>query len=113
MVLSDGHGATAREFNGSACTCTSEARCCDPAIDAPPAQAPAAPAFATLYCRHAYDVSVPTIIEDLLDTVQAPLIPDHLLQPLCLPSTKLPPTFSPDTFVPSAMCDGAAQRGVD
>ena len=33
--------------------------------------APAAPSFATLFCRHSYDVSVPTIIDDLLDLADA------------------------------------------
>jgi len=37
-------------------------------MDAPAADAPPAPSFATLHCRHSYDVSVPTIIDDLLDT---------------------------------------------
>ena len=68
LVLSDGHGATARGFNASGCTCTRESTCeaaCT-RVDAPPSDAPAAPSFATLHCRHSFDVSVPTIIDDLL-----------------------------------------------
>ena len=68
LVLSDGHGVTAKGFNSSGCRCTTEANCCDPHVDVMPNDAPAAPSFSTLFCRHAYDVSVPTIIDDLLDT---------------------------------------------
>lgn len=94
MMLSDGHGSTSNRFNGS-CTCTREATCCDPgpetdvrhrdtkaatATGRAPAgttavgarrtadEVPAAPVFATVHCRFGYDVSVPTIIDDLLNT---------------------------------------------
>ena len=72
LMASDGHGSTSRNFNGSGCTCTREATCCDPGAEAyapmDAAALPPAPVFATLWCRLAYDVSVPTIIDDLLDT---------------------------------------------
>ena len=71
LVVSDGHGATAAGFNATACSCTRESNCCYPHVDAAPEVAPAAPSFATLYCRHAYDVSVPTIIDDLISDTRS------------------------------------------
>ena len=39
LVVSDGHGATARGFNASGCTCKTEQTCCDPHINAPATEA--------------------------------------------------------------------------
>lgn len=70
LVLSDGHGLHPRDFD-NACTCKTTATCCEPKVLARAREAPAAPVFATMHCRHTWDVSVPTIIDDLLDTRSA------------------------------------------
>ncbi len=66
LVVSDGHGTVDPRFNTS-CTCKTEATCCDPKFSVAAARRrPSAPAFATLHCRHSWDVSVPAIIDDLI-----------------------------------------------
>ena len=84
LMVSDGHGSTTPAFNGS-CTCTREQTCCDPTAESDVRaasggggggsgvtrqheQLPPAPVFATVHCRFSYDISVPSIIDDLLDT---------------------------------------------
>ena len=98
IIVSDGHGATASGFNASSCTCKSEASCCDPKIDAPLEMAPAAPSFATLFCRHTYDISVPTIIDDLLDTRSADSIERSVQKWLAMGDARPWATRTPKAF---------------
>ena len=69
LIVSDGHGTVTPEFNLS-CSCTRPDTCCEPPDGTATAglTPPPAPTFATLHCRHSWDVSVPTIIDDLMDT---------------------------------------------
>lgn len=70
VVLSDGRGTVSPEFDPR-CTCVTEATCCEVNLTVARSMAPAAPVFATNVCRHSWDVSVPMIIDDLLQTSSA------------------------------------------